>query len=137
MIIVIGIAIAVMAACMVVLSIKVIKVEKTAVSNLNEEKATAVSERLSNTVTTYNNNFKQTFDRLSEQDKEIAEIIGKLENIAVSIGRLENDVTVVKRDEKEIRRYYMNFRDPQALPVYGAGVPWAKDYPCGEENEHE
>lgn len=86
---------------------------------------------------TANSNFSAIAKRLDDDDTRIEDIIGKLEAIAADIKRLDEEVTKVKKDEREIRSYYVNFREPSALPVYEVGVPWAKDFKCTEDNDKE
>ena len=54
---------------------------------------------------------------------QIDAIVDRLEDIAEDIRRID-------ADEKEIRRYYCNFREPAA-----GGVGWAKDYPAEDIDE--
>ena len=56
-------------------------------------------------------------------DKEIEEIVQKMEKIAVDIARIDHD-------EKDLRKYYVNYTSRIDT---GAGVTWAKDYPDQEE----
>ena len=135
--IIMGIAILIMAASIATLTFKVIKVEQKADSTMAETKVTAVSEKLNSTITTYNQNFSVANERMTKADEEIESIIKRMEDVAVRIGKLENDMTVVKRDEKEIRRYYMNYRTPEALPKYSAGVPWASEFKCVDDMSTE
>lgn len=131
------IAILVMAGCIATLTFKIIKVEQKAESTMAETKATAVSEKLNSTIATYNQNFSVANERMNKADEEIETIIKRMEGVAVRIGKLENDMTVVKRDEKEIRRYYVNYRTPDALPKYSAGVPWASEFKCVDDMSTE
>lgn len=144
MVAVMCIAIAVMAGCMAMLTFKVIKVEQKADSISSESKAKEVAERVDRTITTYNQNFQSIGARQDEADKQIEEIISKLESIAVSIGNLENRQTVDRRKLNDICTRYVLYRKPekvtaediaQALTEYKGGVPWAKYQPCSEEGE--
>lgn len=56
---------------------------------------------------------------------QIDAIVDRLEEIADDIRRID-------ADEKEIRRYYCNFREPAA-----GGVDWAKDYPAEDREEED
>ncbi len=56
-------------------------------------------------------------------DGEIKEIIEKLEKITADIKRLDHDQT-------EIRRYYINYREP-ITP--NGGVHWADEHKCEED----
>lgn len=144
MTIVLIIAIAVMASCMAMLTFKVIKVEQKADSISSESKAKEVAERVDRTITTYNQNFQSIGSRQDEADKQIDEIISKLETIAISIGNLENRQTVDRRKLNDICTRYVLYRKPekvtaediaQALTEYKGGVPWAKYKPCNDEGE--
>lgn len=59
-------------------------------------------------------------------DKEIEEIIQRMKKITEDIARID-------RDEKDLRRYYVNYKQPVDT---GAGVTWAKDYPDQEEQNN-
>lgn len=144
MIVALVIAILVMAACMALLTFKVIKVEQKAENTSNEAKAKAVSEKVDRTITTYNQSFQSMGARQDEADRQIEEIISKLESIAVSIGNLENRQTVDRRKLNDICTRYVLYRNPekvtaediaQALTEYKGGVPWAKYQPCNDEGE--
>lgn len=47
-----------------------------------------------------------------EEDPQITEITARLEEITKDIARLDGEIAQVARDEKEIRSYYVNFREP-------------------------
>lgn len=55
-------------------------------------------------------------------DKEIEEIVQKMEKITEDIARIDHD-------EKDLRRYYVNYKQPV---VSDHGVEWAKDFPDQE-----
>ena len=55
-------------------------------------------------------------------DKEIEEIVQKMEKITEDIARIDHD-------EKDLRRYYVNYTSRTDT---GAGVSWAKDFPDQE-----
>ena len=84
---------------------------------------------------TANGNFVAIAERFDKEDDRIEDIISQLEAITADIKRLDGEVTKVAKAETEIRRYYINYAIPNALPVYEAGVPWAKDYKTGEDDE--
>ena len=74
----------------------------------------------------------------SYNEEAINKIIKQLEGIATDLKRLdemETKLNEVDKSEREIRSYYINFREPINLPVYNAGVPWASEYKTGEEDE--
>lgn len=158
MTIVLIIAIAVMAGCMAMLTFKLSDIEKKVSSDPAEAKATAVNKRLNDTITTYNTRFSSADAKQAdveaqigtvqlkqdEADKQIDEIISKLESIAVSIGNIENRQTVDRRKLNDICTRYVLYRKPekvtaediaQALTEYKCGVPWAKYQPCNDEGE--
>lgn len=62
---------------------------------------------------------------LDSAEMQINEITAKLEKITADIRRIDHD-------EKEIRRYYFNFREPMKN---NGGVPWAKEIKCGDDND--
>jgi biopolymer transport protein ExbB/TolQ len=86
-----------------------------------------------------NKKFANTFNRLAQieenqslektrrfnADDQIEEIISRLEKITEDIARID-------RDEKEIRSYYVNYREP--VPVSTGGVAWANEFVCGDDN---
>lgn len=84
---------------------------------------------------TANGNFAAIAERFDKENDRIEDIISRLEAITADIKRLDEEVTKVKKDERDLRSYYVNYREPTALPIYDAGVPWARDYRVGEDNE--
>lgn len=64
--------------------------------------------------------------RRSNADDQIQDIISRLEKITEDIARID-------RDEKEIRSYYVNYREP--VPVSTGGVAWTNEFVCGEETD--
>ena len=69
-----------------------------------------------------------------DQKTEIDMILDRLKEIAEDIGRLDEMYKQDHGDLIDIRKRYILFREPVKN---GAGVAWAKDYPCNEEEEHE
>lgn len=63
--------------------------------------------------------------RRSNADDQIEEIISRLEKITEDIARID-------RDEKDLRSYYVNYREPA---VSTGGVAWANEFVCGEETD--
>lgn len=61
--------------------------------------------------------------RRSNADDQIQEIISRLEKITEDIARID-------RDEKDLRSYYVNYREPAA----STGVAWANEFVCGDDN---
>ena len=140
MTIVLIIAIVATVACMVMLTYRINTTDKkidTAISMM--DRCTGIVKDVNGyttrSVKTANGNFTSIASALKNHGDEIAEITGRLDSIVADIERLDNDVAQVRRKEREIRSYYVNFREPKALPVYGTGVPWAKDFPCNDEHE--
>ena len=93
-----------------------------------------VSRNISNDLIDAMKNSQKEIDGLSEiverecrinidAQTQIDAIVDRLEGIAEDIRRID-------ADEKEIRRYYCNFREPAA-----GGVDWAKDYPAEDIDE--
>ena len=75
------------------------------------EKANANDIRLNNMAT------RNKLD-IARANKQIDDIIIKLQEITADIHRLDHD-------EKEIRSYYVNFREPK---FDNAGVEWSEEY---------
>lgn len=87
-------------------------------------------------VKTSNGNFASIATRFDKENERIEDIIGQLKAITADIKRLDEEIDKVAKAETEIRRYYINYAIPNALPVYDAGVPWAKDYKVGEDDDN-
>lgn len=62
--------------------------------------------------------------QISDTDRQIKEITARLEEITADIHRIDHD-------ETEIRKYYINYREPSHP---NGGVPWANDTKCKEED---
>lgn len=140
MTIVLVIAIVATVACMVMLTYRINIIDKktdTAVSMMNgyTDIIKDINGYTKRSVTTANGNFDSVANAIKQQRSDIDGITDRLEEIAKDIGRLDGEIAEVKRDEREIRSYYVNFREPKALPVYDTGVPWAKEFPCNDEHE--
>lgn len=72
--------------------------------------------------------------KFTEANAEIEKILARLEEIADDIGRLDE---MQKQDHRELidtKRRYVLYREPVNN---GAGVSWAKDYPCNEDEGEE
>lgn len=67
-------------------------------------------------------------DAQKSNANEIDQICNHLLEIAKDIKRLDEEIETVKRDEKEIRSYYVNFREPNT-----AGVPWSSEVKCSDD----
>lgn len=68
----------------------------------------------------------------AHEDEEIQNIIKRLEDIVKDINELDKEVEQIKHDEKDLRTYYVNYREPV---VSDHGVEWASEYRTGEDNE--
>jgi hypothetical protein len=55
-----------------------------------------------------------------------------MEKITNSIGDMEKRQDTDHNNLTDIRTRYVNYREPVNT---GAGVPWAKDFPCLDEHE--
>ena len=76
-------------------------------------------------VSTSNQNTKTFESRFAQADKQIEDIITRLQGITADIHRLDGNIADVAKSEREIRSYYCNFRTPV---LDNAGVEWAEDY---------
>lgn len=72
--------------------------------------------------------------KFTEANAEIEKIFARLEEIADDIGRLDEMQKQDRRDLADVRRRYILWREPVDN---GSGVPWASEYKCNEEEEHE
>lgn len=61
--------------------------------------------------------------RINEADEQIDQILDRLNAITEDIARID-------RDEKEIRSYYVNYREP----AVSTGVAWSNEFVCGDDN---
>lgn len=71
-----------------------------------------------------------SFEQLEHDD--IWLIIKRLEDIVKDINELDKEVEQIKHDEKDLRTYYVNYREPVTSDH---GVEWASEYRTGEDNE--
>lgn len=55
-----------------------------------------------------------TRDAEKANSNDIDNIINTLQGIADDIRRLDEQVATVARDEKDLKRYYVNYREPKA-----------------------
>lgn len=77
-----------------------IMANRKAVSDI--EKA---NDRMDEIIKVSNKNSVYIKERLSNSDRQIEEIVARMNSIVDDIQRLDHD-------EKEIRKYYLNYRDP-------------------------
>lgn len=68
----------------------------------------------------------------AHEDEEIQNIIKRLEEIVKDINELDKEVEQIKHDEKDLRTYYVNYREPV---VSDHGVEWASEYRTGGDDE--
>lgn len=84
-----------------------IMANRKAVSGIEE-----ANDRMDEIIKVSNKNSVYIKERLSDSDRQIEEIIAKMNHIVDDIQRLDHD-------EKEIRKYYLNYRDPVTdLPLF-------------------
>lgn len=121
MIIAIVLAIVAVCASVVYMNLKTISIEKE-LAELEAEKVTLetvqrqADERISNIVTVHN-------ATIEHYDNEIDQIIARLNKVTEDIARTDHDQT-------EIRKYYINYREP--LHPNG-GVPWSETVKVTED----
>lgn len=72
--------------------------------------------------------------QVAKANDEINSILARLDDIAKDIGRLDALTTRDHRDLVDVRERYVLWREPVNS---GSGVPWASEYKCNEEEEHE
>ena len=119
--IVLGIATMVMMAVVIYLNVRLNNHE--ADTNLEIEELKTKYDHIEKMDEAIDNDLDLAEMRITSNEDSIKEIISALEKITADIRRIDHD-------EKEIRRYYFNFREPMKN---NGGVPWAKDIKCKEE----
>ena len=77
-----------------------------------------VDKRLDDTINIANGNDSALAKKVAEADRQIEEIISRMDYLAKTIEKVD-------ADEKEIRSYYVNFREPR---FDNAGVEWSEEY---------
>lgn len=77
-----------------------------------------VDKRLDDTISIANGNDSALAKKVAEADRQIEEIISRMDYLAKTIEKVD-------ADEKEIRSYYCNFREPR---FDNAGVEWPEEY---------
>ena len=120
---IIAIVLAIVAVCVsvVYMNLKTISIEKE-LAELNAERVTLetvqrqADERISNIVTVHN-------ATIEHYDNEIDQIINRLNQITEDIARIDHDQT-------EIRKYYINYREPSHP---NGGVPWSETVKVSED----
>lgn len=102
----------------------------TTVRKLNDETIKIIDKRITNAherIDTIMNNIVTIHNAtVDHYDQQIDEIIARMDQITADIKRIDHD-------EKDLRRYYVNYKQPV---VSDHGVEWAKDYP-DQEVEHD
>lgn len=147
------IAIVATVACMVMLTYRINIVEKktdTAIK-MADNTDTAIQVKnldayTKNSVGVANVNFDSVASAIKQQRADIDNITDRLEEIIKDIARLDNEQAIDRRNLNDIRRRYVLYKPKDisdedfknrvnAALTNGAGVSWAKDYPCNDEHE--
>lgn len=76
------------------------------------------NKRLDEAITIANSNDMSLAKKVAEADRQIEEIISRMDYLAKTIEKVD-------ASEKEIRSYYVNFREPR---FDNAGVEWSEEY---------
>ncbi len=140
-----AVAIALMAVAIFLLSARVKEVESDTEDIDKVKKALHAQQKF---ISDIESDLGKCEARATYAEGSVETIFKKLEGIIADIHRLDEEdqkntaelkdlvkrIDTVAKDEKDIRSYYVNFREPNALPTFG-GVPWAKDYKTGEDND--
>ena len=153
MTIVLIIAIVATVACMVMLTYRIGNIEKktdTAIK-MADNTDTAIQVKnldayTKNSVGVANVNFDSVASAIKQQRADIDNITDRLEEIIKDIARLDNEQAIDRRNLNDIRRRYVLYKPKDisdedfknrvnAVLTNGAGVSWAKDFPCNEETE--
>lgn len=153
MTIVLIIAIVATVACMVMLTYRINIVEKktdTAIK-MADNADTAIQVKnldvyTKNSVGVANVNFDSVASAIKQQRADIDNITDRMEEIIKDIARLDNEQAIDRRNLNDIRRRYVLYKPKDisdedfknrvnAVLTNGAGVSWAKDFPCNEETE--
>ena len=155
MTIVLIIAIVATVACMVMLTYRIGIIEKktdTAIK-MADNTDTAIQVKnldayTKNSVGVANVNFDSVASAIKQQRADIDSITDRLEEIAKDIGRLDNQQSIDHKNLVDIRKRYVLFKPKteeisaeefaekvNAVLTNGAGVSWAKDFPCNDEHE--
>ena len=77
--------------------------------------ATAHNQLVANTKESFRNVGKTLGELRAndmQEDPQIQEILDRLNKVTQDIARLDAEVDRISKDEKEIRSYYVNFREP-------------------------
>lgn len=98
----------------------------TTVRKLNDETIEIIDKRITNTHERIDNIITIHNAAIEHYDSEIDQICKAMDKICEDIHRIDND-------EKELRRYYINYREPVQS---NGGVDWAPEFPT-QEDGHE
>lgn len=147
------IAIVATVACMVMLTHRINIVEKktdTAIK-MADNTDTAIQVKnldayTKNSVGVANVNFDSVSSAIKQQRADIDNITDRLEEIIKDIARLDSEQAIDRRNLNDIRRRYVLYKPKDisdedfknrvnAVLTNGAGVSWAKDFPCNDEHE--
>ena len=147
------IAIVATVACMVMLTYRINIVEKntdTAIK-MADNTDTAIQVKnldayTKNSVGVANVNFDSVASAIKQQRADIDNITDRLEEIIKDIARLDSEQAIDRRNLNDIRRRYVLYKPNDisdedfknrvnAVLKNGAGVSWAKDFPCNDEHE--
>lgn len=155
MTIVLIIAIVATVACMVMLTYRIGIIEKktdTAIK-MADNTDTAIQVKnldvyTKNSVGVANVNFDSVASAIKQQRADIDSITDKLDAIIEDITRLDNQQSIDHKNLVDIRKRYVLFKPKteeisaeefaekvNAVLTNGAGVSWAKDFPCNDEHE--
>ena len=77
-----------------------------------------VDKRLDDTINIANGNDSALAKKVAEADRQIEEIISRMDYLAKTIERVDHD-------EKDLRSYYLNYRTPK---FDNSGVEWSEEY---------
>lgn len=94
------------------------RIEDTQLRQINADttERKLIDQRINNIITIHN-------AAIEHYDNEIDQIVARMDQITADIARIDND-------EKELRRYYVNYRTPVQS---NGGVDWAPEFPSQED----
>lgn len=140
-------------ACMVMLTYRINIVEKktdTAIK-MADNTDTAIQVKnldvyTKNSVGVANVNFDSVASAIKQQRADIDNITDRMEEIIKDIAQLDSEQAIDRRNLNDIRRRYVLYKPKDisdedfknrvnAVLTNGAGVSWAKDFPCNDEHE--
>lgn len=96
-------------ACVMLIVIRQLARTNESIANI----ATAHNQLVANTKESFRNVGKSLGElRANQEDPQIQEILDRLNKVTDDITRIDAEVDRIAKDEKEIRSYYVNFREP-------------------------